>query len=241
MMHLTRSLGRATAVVAVVVGLSATGTAAAEATRADAQHVVTEATRTLEIFRTDKAYLQLSTALRDGRAVLIVPEYIRAGIGIGGEGGTGVLLRRDPQSRQWSYPAFYTIKSGSIGPQLGYEEARVIFVIDDDAMLDKVMKGEVTLGAEASVVAGSKGASTRSLATGDQKSRLHVFVQSAGAFAGATVKGGIVEANDPLNRAYYGSDASATQIVGKAGLTNPHADGLRAVLADIAGRNAARR
>jgi len=55
--------------------------------------------------------------------VLIYPQVLKGGFIFGGSGGTGVLLRREGKTGEWSYPAFYTMGSVSFGLQFGGESA----------------------------------------------------------------------------------------------------------------------
>src|SRR4051794_6070139 len=46
--------------------------------------------------------------------VLIVPQLLKAGFILGGQGGMGVLLAQNPRGT-WSSPAFYSVAQGSVG------------------------------------------------------------------------------------------------------------------------------
>ena len=65
---------------------------------------------------TDDNYSEMRQYVKRARALLIFPELVKGAFIIGGEGGSGVLVGRD--SRGWSYPAFYTLASGSLGFQI---------------------------------------------------------------------------------------------------------------------------
>ena len=66
----------------------------------------------------------------DAKGIYIVPTYGRAALGIGGQGGAGVLLIR--QGPDWSDPAFYNIGGISIGAQVGAEGGAVAFVLKNE-------------------------------------------------------------------------------------------------------------
>ena len=66
-----------------------------------------------------------------------------AGIIIGGEGGTGVLMAC--QLDRWSEPAFYTTVAGSTGLQFGAQtsEAVPVFMTDRLSSFEKKNKSKI--------------------------------------------------------------------------------------------------
>ena len=78
----------------------------------DAQNLVDKARITLDDVKKDKEFGNTQQLLRRAKAVLIVPSLFKGGFFVGGEGGSGVLLTREPDGA-WSYPAFYTLASAS--------------------------------------------------------------------------------------------------------------------------------
>ena len=55
--------------------------------------------------------------LRRSKAVILFPSVIKAGMGLGGQYGKGVILRRDTKDGTWSPPLFVTLYGGSFGWQ----------------------------------------------------------------------------------------------------------------------------
>src|SRR4029077_15389958 len=60
--------------------------------------------------------------LRQSRAVMIVPELSKGGVLVGGQGGTGLLLAKQPDGG-WSSPVFYSLAGATFGLQVGYQSA----------------------------------------------------------------------------------------------------------------------
>lgn len=112
-----------------------------------AQNVVTDQTMmvgkaksTVERLRSDpNMERNIAPLLARARAVLIVPDLVKGGFLLGAEYGTGVLLTRDAASGRWSGPAFYSVASGSIGLQIGLQDAEAMFIIMTDGGLRAVM------------------------------------------------------------------------------------------------------
>lgn len=69
--------------------------------------------------------------LKAAKGVLIFPEVIQAGIGIGGEYGEGVLRIRGKSV------AYYSIAAGSIGFQLGAQRKSILVAFLQDQALKK--------------------------------------------------------------------------------------------------------
>jgi len=87
--------------------------------KADAQAVVDKAKVTFNEFMADKNYEWFHKNLKNVKGLVIYPQVLKAGFIFGGSGGTGLLVVRDPQTGDWSQPAFYTVGSVTFGLQIG--------------------------------------------------------------------------------------------------------------------------
>ena len=94
------------------------------------QTLVDRATLTVQDMMTQNVSQDPKTLLRRAKGVMICPRIFKAGFFFGGEGGNCVLLARAGNGT-WSYPAFYTIGSGSFGFQFGIEDNE-LFDADHD-------------------------------------------------------------------------------------------------------------
>ena len=84
------------------------------------QVLVDQASLTIKEFLDDQTMSYMRNNIRYAKGVLITPSLFKAAFWIGGSGGRGVLMVRDPRTNEWSGPAFYTIGGGSLGIQFGY-------------------------------------------------------------------------------------------------------------------------
>jgi lipid-binding SYLF domain-containing protein len=227
------SLIAAMAVVGVTQanGAEKAGSAADPADRAEAGRLVTEATKAVEGYRDGEVGGTFRAAVAKARAVLIVPQFERAGFGLGGEGGAGVLLTKLPGAAGWTYPAFFEVGGPTLGAQIGFETGALVIVIHNQQTLNEIMDGELAFGAEARAVAGSKGVAAQTTTTGGDK--IDLFFRSSGVFAGAILKGGEIRPVRKFNAAYYPNPAEPEDILKATGPKNPHADGLRAALSGL--------
>src|ERR687892_363485 len=63
--------------------------------------IVNAAKTTFGNFRNDPNMGWFRHNVKNAKAVLIVPELLKAGFIFGGSGGTGVLLAKDPKTATW--------------------------------------------------------------------------------------------------------------------------------------------
>ena len=96
--------------MAALAALGLTFLTPAAARASDQQNLVDEARITLEHLKTDREFGNANELLHRARAVLIVPNLVKAGFFLGGEGGDGVMLARSARGT-WTAPAFYTLAS----------------------------------------------------------------------------------------------------------------------------------
>jgi lipid-binding SYLF domain-containing protein len=204
------------------------GTAPANAQNKE-QELVDKARAAVEKLRKDPDIGSLNQTLAQAKGVLVIPSLIRAGLIIGGEGGSGVLLSRDAKG-EWSYPAFYTMGSGSIGLQIGAEEAEVILVIVTDNGLDQVVKNEFKLGADASLAVGPKGMGVGAATTLNLRADIYSYAKTRGGYAGISLEGSVIRGREEWNKAYYGKAVTAREVLIERKHANPAADGLRTAL-----------
>jgi len=230
------SLAVTSAAAAIALAAGSFDARAETPAAAEAHAVVVKAEAALQGFRSDPQHGSLVAAMRQGHAVLIVPEYVRAGLGIGGAAGTGVLLRKEGTAGRWSAPAFFDLRSATLGLQIGYQKVDLVVVIANAATLDAMLKGDFSLSADAGYQAGTTSAGAdASTTTSFGDTGMLAFSRGEGAYAGATIGGAQLNANEDLNQGYYGAGATPSRILVSPGLNNADADRLRGSLSTFAG------
>jgi len=163
----------------------------------------------------------------NAKALLIVPQLLKAGFFLGGSGGTGVLVAWDKEKKEWSYPIFYTMGSVSFGFQLGAEAAEVILMVMTERGMDAMLTTNFKLGADVSIAAGPVGAGIKR-STADVLS----FSRTKGAYGGMSIEGAIIKTRDKMNSAYYGQEVSPADVIIRGKVKNNKADELRRVIAE---------
>ena len=158
---------------------------------------------------------------------------IKGGIGIGGQGGEGIVMVRHINNgvQTWRAPSAFNISGGSIGAQLGLSTIRYIIILNTEAAIGQfVGVGKLKLDATATGTAGEdtgvESESTRKL----QQRAVLVYRDSGGLFGGATLGGSTVEVKDEINQAAYGLHIHVRDILeGKVAIP-PMADRLYSLL-----------
>lgn len=167
--------------------------------------------------------------IREARAVMVCPRIFRLGFILAGSGGDCVLSARDG-SGSWSAPAFYVMGSGSVGFQAGIQDSEFIMMILTRRGLDAIMDSQFKFGADASIAVATIGAGVEGDTTAALQADIVAYSQTRGLFAGVALDGSILTTDTAWDRAYYGQDLAARQIVVQMQVNNPGDNPLRAML-----------
>jgi lipid-binding SYLF domain-containing protein len=158
--------------------------------------------------------------LDEARAIVIVPDTIKAGLVIGGRHGTGVMAVKNPDGT-WSNPSFVRLNGGSIGFQAGVQSSDVVLVFRSDRGLDTIVNGKFTLGADAAVAAGPLGRNAATATDGQFKAEIWSWSRARGLFAGVALDGAVLSIDDDANQAVYGSGTTPRMIFEGRAATPP--------------------
>ncbi len=161
---------------------------------------------------------------RGGRAVAVFPKVIKVGLLVGGRFGQGVLSVHT-EDGGWSSPVFMEIAGVSFGFQAGASSTDVILVFKNRESLQRVLKGEVTLGAGASVAAGPVGRAAEASTDVQMQAEIYSYSRSRGIFAGVALEGATLQIDDAANDTFYGREGIRAQdiLAGKVATIPPAA------------------
>jgi lipid-binding SYLF domain-containing protein len=206
-------------------GLALTGCAESrKEMHADERTIVNQALTTVQVMKAHGG-TKIAMLLQKAKAVVIFPDILKGGIGLGGSRGQGVMLVHGPQG--WSYPAFYETTSVSLGVQLGFEESSVVMFVMKQRALDTLMQASnFTLKAGGGFTFVDFNKATEAELEGAD---VVIWSKSEGAFAGLTLSGSDVSQRLDLDQSYYGKPVNAAEIA-KGMVRNPQAGPLRAAL-----------
>ena len=149
--------------------------------------------------------------LDEGRAIIVIPDTIKAGLLIGGRRGHGLMSVKSPDGT-WSNPVFVKLTGGSIGFQAGVQSSDVVLVFRNDRSLDNIVNGKFTLGADAGVAAGPVGRNAAAATDGQLKAEIWSWSRARGLFAGVALDGAVLQIDDAANLDAYGSRTTPRMI-----------------------------
>jgi lipid-binding SYLF domain-containing protein len=140
--------------------------------------------------------------LGSAECVAVVPSMLKGGFIVGARYGRGVASCRT--SNGWSAPAFFAIKGGSFGLQIGGQAVDLVMLIMNKDGMHNLLSSKFKLGADASVAAGPVG--RHAAADTDWKLRAQVlsYSRARGAFAGLELNGAVVNQDKDSTREFYG-------------------------------------
>ena len=210
--RMTRRSGLKTlAAGAVVLGAyTAMGVTCAQA-GAEQNDLVQSAKTTLAEAQHDPQFGNSADLFKRARAVMVVPQLVKAGFFFGGEGGNGVLMTRGASG--WGSPLFYTVGSASFGLQIGVEVAEMVLFVMSERALRAWTEDQVKLGAKAGLTVLVVGSNAEAAATTHGNVDVIAWAKSKGAYLGITLEGSVIKPRNEWNEAYYGRPVIPSQML----------------------------
>ncbi len=154
-----------------------------------------------------------ASILQQAKGIILTLNY-RAGFMLGGHGGRGVLVAKNPLNGKWSVPAFVSTGGANFGFQIGAKEVDTIYVIMDEATVRRAYTGRFDLSADAAAVAGPVGVLSEKNESDDYKNaNILVYTTTKGLYAGVSVKGGWVKPDNTATKVFYNTEYNAPEIV----------------------------
>lgn len=151
--------------------------------------------------------------LQEAQGVIFTVNY-RGGFFIGGHGGHGVLVAKNPLTGEWGVPAFVKTGGANIGLQFGINEFDTAYVIMDAETMSKTYTGRLDLAADAAAIAGPLSGGKENQQNIDYKNaKILVYTTKKGLFAGVAVKAGWVAPDNKATKALYDTHYNMPEIV----------------------------
>ena len=137
--------------------------------------------------------------------IAVLPGVKKAAIGIGGRFGYGaVSCRSEGGSGPWGAPLMISLKGGSVGFQIGGQEADLVLLIMNPKGIDSLLRNNFTLGADASVAAGPVGRTAEAATDAQMRAEILSYSRSRGIFAGLSLEGASLKPDEKANYGVYG-------------------------------------
>lgn len=161
--------------------------------------------------------------LDKARCVVVMPSVLKAAFILGGDYGRGTMVCRTGKafSGPWGAPAMYALEGGSIGFQIGGEATDFVFLIMNDRGANSLLHSKVKLGADASIAAGPVGRAATADTDAYMRSEILSYSRARGVFAGVSLEGSTLRPDNKADRALYGRDVTAAQIVRESEVRTP--------------------
>ena len=142
--------------------------------------------------------------LDEAKAIVVVPDTIKAGFVFGGRRGLGLMSVKTADGT-WSNPVFVKLAGASFGLQAGVQSADVILVFRSERGLDSIVNGKFTLGADAGIAAGPVGRNAAAATDGQLKAEIWSWSRARGLFAGIALDGAVLSIDNGANSSTYGN------------------------------------
>jgi lipid-binding SYLF domain-containing protein len=149
--------------------------------------------------------------LDKAECVLVFPAVVKAGFIVGGQGGRGVASCR--LSSGWSAPAFFEIKGGSVGLQIGGASTDFVLLVMNEKGMKSLLSDKFELGGEASVAAGPVGRSASGTTDAKLDAEILSYSRSKGLFGGLALKGSVISPEKSDMEGTYGKGVTAETIL----------------------------
>jgi lipid-binding SYLF domain-containing protein len=187
--------------IALVVLLSTTAALAGD--RADdVERLQSSATVLKEIMTAPDSGVP-DEVISSAKCVAVIPSMLKAAFGVGGAYGKGVASCRTKKDH-WSAPAFFTVKGGSFGFQIGGQAADIVMLIMNDEGMNNLLQSKFKLGADASVAAGPVGRHADASTDWKMRAQVLTYSRTRGVFVGISLNGAVITEHQDDTRDFYG-------------------------------------
>ncbi len=140
--------------------------------------------------------------LGSAECVAVVPSMLKGGFVFGAKYGRGLASCRTPKG--WSAPAFFIIKGGSFGLQIGGQAVDLVMLIMNNDGMQHLLSSKFELGADASVAAGPVGRHAEGNTDWKMRAQVLTYSRARGVFAGLTLNGAQIKQDKDSTREFYG-------------------------------------
>ena len=149
--------------------------------------------------------------LDKAECVMVFPQVLKVGFIVGGQRGRGVASCRTRSG--WSAPAYFEMKGGSVGFQIGGQATDFVLLIMNESGMNNLLSDRFEMGGEGSVAAGPVGRTTTASTDAKMDAQILSYSRSKGLFAGVSLKGSVISPDESDMEGTYGNGVTATTIL----------------------------
>ncbi len=147
--------------------------------------------------------------------VVVLPSVLKFAIGIGGSYGRGVMTCRSGKNFKghWGPPTMMALEGGSFGLQLGGQATDFVLLLMTPGSARNILTSKVKLGGDVSAAAGPVGRNASAETDVTLRAEILSYSRARGLFAGISLAGSTLRADNDANKNLYGKDVRAQNIV----------------------------
>ncbi len=147
--------------------------------------------------------------------VVVLPSVLKAAFIVGGSYGRGVMTCRGGRNFRgpWGAPTMMALEGGSFGFQIGGQATDFVLLLMTPDSAQHILTSKVKLGGDASAAAGPVGRNAAADTDITMRAQILTYSRARGLFAGVSLTGSSLRADNDANKRLYGKDLTAQQIV----------------------------
>jgi lipid-binding SYLF domain-containing protein len=149
--------------------------------------------------------------LESAKCIAIIPGEKKAAFVVGGSYGKGLATCRTAGG--WSAPLFVALGGGSVGFQIGGSSTDIVMIFMNERGLQSLLSDKFKIGADATAAAGPVGRHAAADTDAKMNAEILTYSRSKGLFAGISLDGAVVRADQSGDHAMYGENADRREIV----------------------------
>ena len=148
------------------------------------------------------------------QCVVIIPSMKKGAFFFGGNYGKGVIsCRTESGAGPWSAPSMVMMGGGSFGLQIGVQATDLVLVVMNLRGIESLLDTKFTLGGDASAAAGPVGRTTSAKTDALMTAKILAYSRSKGMFAGLSLNGEVLRADQDANFVLYKKQLTPHQIL----------------------------
>ena len=124
-------------------------------------------------------------------------------------------------SGPWGAPTMMALEGGSFGLQLGGQATDFVLLMMSPRSAENVLVSKVKLGGDVSAAAGPVGRTASAETDATLRAEILSYSRARGLFAGISLAGSTLRADNGANKNLYGKEVSAQDIVFKRMVATP--------------------
>ena len=149
--------------------------------------------------------------LESAKCIAIIPGEKKAAFVVGGNYGKGIATCRTADC--WSSPLFVALGGGSVGFQIGGSSTDLVMIFRNEKGLRSLLSDKFKIGADATAAAGPVGRHAAADTDAKMNAEILTYSRSKGLFAGISLDGAVVQADQTGNHAMYGANVNRREIL----------------------------